>query len=515
MKKGVILTLALLFNLKTEYAQTEVTLFGNTYSLILVAPIFLMAIMVLFFLGLILKDNIGKFKLPKIDIGKIKFKKHHEKSSAVKEIKMFDYRNKFSILRENLHKINNEQAFNELNEIAKEFFKDKFGIKHEFAFAELNELVKGHIKDVKLAEKLSLLRYSGAVLDSSQVKLLFKEFGDLLSESKVKKIKHELRFWERVKENFLTLFGKKEYVEVKETKIKVPVKAVPVKLEPEKNIFAKFFSLFRKKEHVEVKPLEIKKIEIPNLEEFEVEKKPRFSLFRNLSTKIQKFRILKLINRGKMIIERNPLIAKRYYARALLAYYKLPIQEEKEIMDNLMDLHNRILHKRIHEKTFLDISKSLIEMKHQGKHISRKSIGLLNTLNNFIKREELLASTRLKEFSHKLKHEERKLSHFLTKEEAKINNNFKQDLERFGSVIGGKITKPELKQKTINLVDNYNKKFDFIYKQPKVEIEHKEVKSKEIKRQPKQIRILQKERNELYNKLMELESGKITHDKLN
>ena len=33
----------------------------------------------MFFLGLIIKDNIGKFKLPKIDIGKIKFKKHHEK----------------------------------------------------------------------------------------------------------------------------------------------------------------------------------------------------------------------------------------------------------------------------------------------------------------------------------------------------------------------------------------------------------------------------------------------------
>ena len=154
-------------------------------------------------------------------------------------------------------------------------------------------------------------------------------------------------------------------------------------------------------------------------------------------------------------------------------------------------------------------------MKHQGKHISRKSVGLLNTLGNFIKREELLASIRLKEFSHKLKHEEQKLGHFLPKKETRIDNNFKQDLERFGSIIGGKTTKLELKQKTINLVDNYNKKFDFIYKQPKIKIEHKEVESKEIKRQPKQIRILQKERNELYNKLMELESGKITHDKLN
>lgn len=493
MKKGVILLLMLLLSLELVNAQQEITLFGNTYPLILVAPIFLMAIMFLFFLGLIIKDNIGKIKLPKI---KAKLKIKHEKTKIAKQIKL-DIKTRFNLLKEKASKIGAQNSFNEFNEIVKEFFKEKFHIKHEFTFSELGNIVKGHIKDIELANKISTLRYSGVSLDSLQIRILFKQFEDLLKDYKFEEEKPELGFWAGVRENFLDIFRKKEIrLSIRELKIKapLPVKILVEQVEVERVI----------KQPVTLKPV----------------KRYKFVLFSNLLAKVQKFKILSLIENGKKALLVNPLLAKRYYARALLSYYKLPMKEEKEIVDKLMELHNGILDLRSHEKTFLDISKNLIEMKHQGKHISKESLGLLSTLKNFIEREELLATTKLKEFSNKLKHEERKLKHFIVKEKTGfIEGRIKGDLEKFGTAvtpIEHKVLKPEIAQKTINLIDQYKTKLDFLYKQPKIKVEYEKIKHKVKPRiMSKQLRILQKQRSELYNKLLELESGKLPHHKLN
>lgn len=675
MKKEVILALVFLFNLKLVNAQEEITLFGKSYPIILLAPIFFMGLIALFFFGLILKDNIGKLRLPKINLSKIKIK-HRE----IKEIKI-DFKTKFDLLKEKAHKIGAQQSFNEFNEILKEFFKEKFNLKHEFAFAELGNLVKGHVKDVELANKISTLKYSGSEINPFQVKLLFKEFENLLKEYKVKPLEEELGFFSRVKTNFSVLFKRKEVkLSFKELKAKAPLKQIqkplpqPVKVVEKKpslftNLFKNLNKLFKKKEieikKVEVKPVKPKSKEIKEvIKEQEIVKpvkKIRFVLFSRLINKIHKIKILNMIKHGRNILLKNPALAKRYYGRALLAYYKLPIQEEKEIADKLMEFHNDILYRRTSDKLFLDISKNLIDMKHKGERVSKKSISMLNTLKNFIEREELLASARLKEFSHKLMHEERKLGHFIKKEEHLIGGKIKEDVEKFGTGIGdlasegkgflhkeehklgrflekekeifkedktklkhflhreenkfkklfehkekpiavekpvivykeeiverkpslfknlkhlfkkeeklisksikkdlgyietgfkkeehkfkdfiseeesklkhfvkkeehklGKllekkqpvkgIPKQEIAQKTISLIDNYKPRLEFLYKQPKVEIKH-EVKEEEPKKlTSRQLRLLQKQRNELYNKLLELEEGKITHDKLN
>ncbi len=482
MKKRLILFLMFLFSLNLVNAQ-EIVIFGQSYSLILIAPVIFMAVISLFFLGLIIKDNLGKIKLPKINLGRFKGM-HHEKRENAKKLTL-DHLNRFNILKNKSSKLNPQQAFSEFSEIAKEFFKDKFNLKHEFAFTELGDLIKGHVKDINLANKISVLKYSGAVVTSLQLKSLFNDFDVLLREYKIKEEKPETKsLFEKLKENFLDRFEKKE---IKMPQIKLKEKIINVKpvKEQKPSLLLNWINRLNihKKEEIIKKP--------------ETAKKYKFVLFANITNKIRKLKILSLIKKGKKALLLNPLSAKRYYAKALLSYYKLPLNEEKEIANELMSLHNEILSRRSNEKIFLDVSRNLINVKHKGRHISKESISLINTLKNFIEREELLAAGKLKEFSHKLKNEERKLGHFLSKEKEIFNED-----------------KSELKQKTINLVDNYKPRLDFLYKQPQFKIEH-EKKEKETKIENRNLRTLQKQRNELYNKLLELEEGKLSHDKLN
>jgi hypothetical protein len=576
MKKEVILILTFLLSLELVNAQQEITILGNSYPIILVVPIFFMAIITLFFLGLIIKDNIGKIKIPKIHLGKIKIK--HEKTKAAKEIKI-DVRTRFDVLKEKASRIGALNSLNEFSEIVSEFFKQKFNIKHEFAFAELGNLIKGHIKDIDLATKISDLKYSGKSVDLAKIRVLFKEFEDLLGGYKFKIEGTQLRFFDKLKDNLFRIFRKKEAKpSIKELRIKAPtpIKEIHEKeiIKEKPNIFSNIFNIFKRKElkikRVELKPKKIKE-EVIAEKEIKPVKKYRFILFTNLLAKIQKFRILNLIKHGKNALLINPLLAKRDYARALLAYYKLPIKEEKDIADKLMELYNGILNIKANERIFLSISKNLIEAKHKGKPLSKEIISIVNTLKNFIEREELLASTKLKEFSHKLKNEERRLIHFAKREEQLIGRDIKgglgevevnikslaeresgllkesgydikhflrkeehkigefldeekgiigkeiRDIKRFGKRFEHKkeFIKPEIAQKTINLVDKYNPRLEFLYKQPKLKIEHEAGHEEKPKVTTKQLRVLQKERNELYNKLLELESGKITHNKLN
>jgi len=91
----------------------------------------------------------------------------------------------------------------------------------------------------------------------------------------------------------------------------------------------------------------------------------------------------------------------------------------------------------------------------------------------------------------------------------KINDLSKQNLNRRGLLdesieMNKSISKQIISQKTINLVDN-----------KKLYVINPESKAENIKKESRQLKILQKERAELYNKLIQLNDGKITHDKLN
>jgi len=63
MKKGLILLILALILLPIAYAQ-EISIFGQEFSLLLVAPIAFMGVIALIFLFIVVKDNLAKIHLP-------------------------------------------------------------------------------------------------------------------------------------------------------------------------------------------------------------------------------------------------------------------------------------------------------------------------------------------------------------------------------------------------------------------------------------------------------------------
>lgn len=644
MKKEAILLLFLLINLDLVSAQ-EVTILGNTYPLIYVVPILFILIITLFFLVLLIKDNISSIKLPKIN-----FKAKHKKT-PIKEIHV-DYKTKLGLLKERLNRLGPKESLNELDELIKQFFKDKFAIKHEFALGELGSIIKGHDKDVAIANKISTLKFSGNPVNIFQVKALVDDFEYLLKEYKIKinisefgfwgrvgynfatlfkskhkvehkelkkinlaevptptkikehhvhkegiftrffhlfkskhkiehvkiehHIKHEVKhtkepgFWKRVKINFLSMFKVQHKTEHKELRINLKEVPVHVKIGPQihkPGVFASFFSLFKRKHKVEhrvehhikhivkhsgpgfwkrvkinflsmfktkhkIEHIELKKInlaEVPAPINIKSHKK-RIGFFKNIKIRILKSKILSVIEDGMIVVNLNPMIAKRYYAIALLDYHKLPIDEDKEIANGLKNLHDKILKAKSSEKTFLDTSKKLIDIKHSGKRVSRESISIINTLKNFIRGEELFVSTRLKNFSSRLKHEERKLKHFVNKEDdlfkedkkklehllKKKENGLEEGLDkienkehRFVNKIKN-IFRTKKSAKLYRIIPNANalSKHHHVTQKSYPQINIQNIKQKILKKENKALKLLNEEKNELYNKLIKLEGAK-------
>ncbi|MEK6835661.1 MAG: hypothetical protein AABX55_01430, partial [Nanoarchaeota archaeon] len=278
-----------------------------------------------------------------------------------------------------------EPSFDEFNALFKEFIKTRFNIKQEFTFPEIANLIKD-VKIISLADKISKLKYGGVKIDYNDINELLNSFTDILAHYRIKHELIKLSTFEKLRLNIAKLFKKE--IEVKPVKIKAKLELPKA---PTKVLFK------------------------PVLEE----KKPLSFLLRKINYKlfasIRKRHILNLIKHGRNILIKNPNLAKRLYARALLNYYKLPLKFEKDIANELIGFNDELLKYRVHEKAFLDVSSSLLRLKHQGKHVSEKGIGLVNIMKNFIKKEELLSAVKLKEFSKKLGHAERALKYYAPK----------------------------------------------------------------------------------------------------
>ncbi len=457
MRKEVIF-LIFLFIIPLVNAQQEITIFGTSYSIILVAPLFFMALVALFFFGLIIKDNLPKimhFKLKTSGI-MLKHKKHEVKIEPEKEI---NFHSKLHSLKIKLYKLGEEPSFDEFNALFKEFIKTRFNIKQEFTFPEIANLIKD-VKIISLADKISKLKYGGVKIDYNDINELLNSFTDILAHYRIKHELIKLSTFEKLRLNIAKLFKKE--IEVKPVKIKAKLELPKA---PTKVLFK------------------------PVLEE----KKPLSFLLRKINYKlfasIRKRHILNLIKHGRNILIKNPNLAKRLYARALLNYYKLPLKFEKDIANELIGFNDELLKYRVHEKAFLDVSSSLLRLKHQGKHVSEKGIGLVNIMKNFIKKEELLSAVKLKEFSKKLGHAERALKYYAPK---KVE--VKPEIKHI------EFEKPEVK------FEHFDKeRFKFLLRHPGLHKEKHEI-IKPVKRLTKNLRLLQKEKSHIYNKLVNLEN---------
>ena len=93
MKKGLILLILALISLPIAYAQ-EISIFGQEFSLLLVAPIAFMGVIALIFLFIVVKDNLAKIHLPSFHFKTHKPKAHKENEVAERK----DFTTNFSPL---------------------------------------------------------------------------------------------------------------------------------------------------------------------------------------------------------------------------------------------------------------------------------------------------------------------------------------------------------------------------------------------------------------------------------
>src|SRR3989344_6312077 len=114
MKKELILAFLALIFIKIVNAQ-EITLFGQSYSLILVAPLFFMILVALIFLFIVFKDNISKIHFPKINL------KHGKKHGKKEEVKAENFSERLGLLKSKSNNLQVKEYLNELSYVIKDF----------------------------------------------------------------------------------------------------------------------------------------------------------------------------------------------------------------------------------------------------------------------------------------------------------------------------------------------------------------------------------------------------------
>src|SRR3989344_5007682 len=392
MKKRLILAFLALIFIKIVNAQ-EITLFGQGYSLILVAPLFFMILVALIFLFIVVKDNISKIHFPKINL------KHGKKQAKKDEVKIENFSERLGLLKSKSNNLQVKEYLNELSYVIKDFLKAKHNIKQEVTFEDLKQAKGVNESELRIIDRIITLKYSGVEFNRDEVNKISSIFENL-------------------------------------------IKFVPAKKE---EIIKKegFFSRLFRKKAIEKPKLELPKPElktyIPELKIKEV-KKEKHGIFYN----IKKNKILNLNKEARLLIYKNPIKAKRNFGRALLKYNKLNIVHDKDINYNLNLFIKDMLKAYPNEKHFLDVSKKIIELKHKGKSLSLDSLKSIRSFKEILINEERLIKVKLKEFSKKLELEKDKLRHvpkMPLKQDQKSINDFLSKLQ-------GKITK-EVKSELI------------------------------------------------------------------
>jgi len=381
MKKGAILLLLILILLKLVNAQ-EVTILGNKYPLLLVVPVAFMSLIVLFFIGIVVKDALGSISLPKL-----KLKPRHHEVEKVKDdaTKYKELIANYNTLKNKSRNLTASEYFDNLVILIKDYLKFKHNINQEFIFEEVPNFKKVSQDEINLANKIVSLKYSGVELTHDNIKNvdnLFKKILKLKPEEE--KGRHKVSIFSKIK-NLFIIKHRAKLLEHKEPEHVIKYKEEKVKpfLEKEKKV------------HHE-------------------------NLIKKFFVNLKRKKILKLINYGKGFILKNPVKAKRYFGRALLEYHKLNVKKDDLISKELEAFSRELLKYHPHEKHFFDISKKIVALKHSGKRLTFETLNAVRNIKNLLKHEERLIGVKLKEFSKKLELEKKKLEH-LSKTKEKQN----------------------------------------------------------------------------------------------
>jgi len=278
MKRGILLVFILL--LASFVSAQEITLFNQTYPIILVLPLILILIALIFFLFIYIKDH--SEQMNKSFSGIFNIKKHkEEKKEEKKEIDYFTEIENFELRYPNL---SIKDAFSQFSGLFKDYLKDELKLTQEHTPDELKVLLIKKKKDlVPIFEKITLIKYSPSGLENADIKELVSGFKSAISKKAKPKIFEEKSFLDKLKlpmfklSSFFKTRDKEKIYELPKIGKEKQIKKSLISKLNEEYISSKkrfFLNIFEKKH------LDIKKHK-------EIKTKFKFSLFTKLKQKIK------------------------------------------------------------------------------------------------------------------------------------------------------------------------------------------------------------------------------------
>lgn len=374
MKKSLIFMFLTL--LPSVSAQSTITFMKREFHLAIFIPLVLIVIslsilMILYFIEYY-KQLIKIFKIIKIIklkeifsllLNPLKFRK----KKLIKKEEGSNARKRINLLKEKISKLNPQSILTEINSISKDFYKYDLKIKPNLTEIELQNILKSNQSDIKnFSEKLSELRYGGLNIAKEDILSLLRNFDSL-----IKKYHH------------YTPSGKDK----------------------------KDQDVIRTRKHLKKVKKQLLTNARYNLRGLKRSLQNTLLLAKNylhkLSIKNKKQKIFLLIKKGKHLLDDNIPSARNFYIKALLSYYKLRLQEEKEIYSRLEDFHSELNKKGHGRKDLTHLSKKIIYLKHNNNR--KEGLKFFKQLKTYIKDEEKSNIKKLREYSSALKEGEQKL----------------------------------------------------------------------------------------------------------
>jgi len=431
MKKEVIL---LLLIIPVAYAQ-GITLGLRTYSPFFISLLVLILLAAITFLIIFIKDH-----LPKIKFAKLNFKKKKIKARVKEEIQELpetDYHKESLIFAKKLNTLSNETALKQLSGLIKEYTYSILEIKHEVTHEELVKAVeknKPQLKDI--LSKILEYKYSGENYTKEEIKDLSDRFLEITKSSKPISVEKPEPKIEAIKQ---MLIGKqqnfKEFLRLINEKLK-PIKETP------------------KSSKKQIQRFKLK---------FEEERPKLLQFFSPLNIYFQKKKLNGLIQKATKDLHQVPE-AKKLYSQALMLYYQLPVEQEKEYGITLVSLYSKIEQEQLdQESRKLElITSQLNQVTDKGgvitkeeKHYLTKIRDSLSLFSNY--KNQWLHNIHQATIPH-VTQIEHKWAHNIHDKEKQVANNiknqivrvkeFKQKTHKTEEKIKEILTKQTLKEKT-------------------------------------------------------------------
>ncbi|MFH1209904.1 MAG: hypothetical protein V1663_03895 [archaeon] len=431
-------------------AQSTIKVLNKEFQLVIFIPLVLifLAIFILIILYIIdytkrikeLKEKIKIKNIFSLLLDSLRLKKKDEKKDDT-----VDIRRQLTLSENKISKLNPEEALKEITFLQREFYKHVLNLKPTTSDTELKTILtkKEQSDIIAFAEKISEIKYSGSDINKEKIKELISNLSLV-----IKKHSFHLHF---------------SHDEEEKTRRKV------------KSLKKHLFENARNN----LKDIKNKFIDVKNY-------------FHKLTIKNRKERILNMIKDGKQLLNTNNPTARNMYIKALLSYYKLRLQEEKEIHSRLQEFHDE-LNQRGHVKQDLsELSKKIITLKHSDK--KKEGLNFFNQLKDYIKNEEKSNIKKLEKYSRALE-----------TGESKLTQNIKE-LEYYAVIkdkrpLLNQLKKLEPKKEVFKIPQ------EKIIAPPKLEIKKTKVKLS------KHLSNLVNEKNLLYNKLKSLENETVNYQK--